>query len=331
MCWNGSGQDKRPPAPVSQQRTERSAMAMIERFKGENRPALVDAVLRQDFVRGNNQIAEELISAGELLEYVSGEPLIVQDEPKNDVYLIVAGTVSVVVNGVEVRTLSTGDHCGEMSAIDSANPRSATVSAEGTVVALKLPGTQFVQICDNHPTTWRLIARDLSNRLFDRNRLIKPPNERPKLFIISSVEALDVAHEIASGLQHDVLPTVWTQGVFWASGYALEALEKAVSQSDFAVAVAQFEDVVQTRGSTHQAMRDNVVFELGMFMGQLGRRRTFLVHPKLPKLTLPSDLQGITPASYKVGKPEELPARIGPVCTEIRRIIRIFGVRTQGG
>jgi CRP-like cAMP-binding protein len=71
-------------------------MAMIERFQDENRPALVDAVLRQDFVRGNNEIAEELIAAGELLEYGSGEPLIVQDEPKNDVYLIVAGTVSVV-------------------------------------------------------------------------------------------------------------------------------------------------------------------------------------------------------------------------------------------
>ena len=98
-------------------------MAMIERFQGANRPALVDAVLRQDFVRGNNQVAEELIAAGELLEYGSGEPLIVQDEPKNDVYLVVAGTVSVVANGVEVRTLSTGAHCGEMSAIDSANPR----------------------------------------------------------------------------------------------------------------------------------------------------------------------------------------------------------------
>lgn len=303
---------------------------MIERFQGDNRQALVDALMRQDFVRGNAAIVEDLIAAGELIEY-SSTPLIIQNEAKNDVYLIVAGTVSIIANGVEVRTLSTGGHCGEMSAIDSANPRSATVHPTGVVVALKVPGAKFVDILDKYPQTWRLIARELSNRLFDRNRLIKQPNERPKLFLISSVEALDVANEIAVGLQHDALPTVWTQGVFWVSGYALEALEKAVAQSDFAVAVAQFEDVVQSRGSSHPAIRDNVLFELGMFMGQLGRHRTFLVHPKLKDLTLPSDLHGITPASYLPGKPEDLPSRIGPVCTEIRRVIRAIGLRTQVG
>jgi predicted nucleotide-binding protein len=303
---------------------------MIERFQGDNRHALVDALMRQGFVRGNTAIVEDFIAAGELAEY-SSTPLIVQNEPKNDVYLIVAGTVSVNANGVEVRTIGTGGHCGEMSAIDSANPRSATVLPTGVVVALKIPGAKFIEILDKYPQTWKLIARELSNRLFDRNRLIKVPNERPRLFIISSVEALDVANEIASGLQHDVLPTVWTQGVFWVSGYALEALEKAVSQSDFAVAVAQFEDVVQSRGSSHPSIRDNVLFELGMFMGQLGRHRTFLVHPKLKDLTLPSDLHGITPASYVSGRPEDLPSRIGPVCTEIRRVVRALGLRTQSG
>ena len=305
---------------------------MIERFQGVNRAALVDALLLQRFVQNRDDIVEDLIIAGELLEFPANEALIVQDDGKNDVFLVVAGTVTVVVNGVEIRTLGAGDHVGEMSAIDSANPRSATVTARGVVVALKVQATKFVEICDKHSGTWKFIARELSNRLFDRNRLIRPPNEQPKLFIISSVEALDVANEIASGLQHDVLPTVWTQGVFWVSGYPLEALEKAVSQSDFAVAVAQFEDVVQTRDGSHQAMRDNVLFELGMFMGHLGRHRTFLVHPRLPNLTLPSDLHGITPASYiPPDKPDELPSRIGPVCTEIRRVVRAVGTRKHGG
>jgi CRP/FNR family cyclic AMP-dependent transcriptional regulator len=300
---------------------------MIERFEGTNRPALVTALLLQRFLEYRTEIAEDLIAAGELLEFSGSEPLIVQDDGKNDVFLLVAGTVIVVINGVEIRRLKAGDHVGEMSAIDVANPRSATVIPSGVVVALKVPGTKFVEICDKYPGTWKFLARELSYRLSDRNRLIKLPNEKPTLFIISSVEALDVAHEISSGLQHDVLPTVWTQGVFWASGYALEALEKAVAQSDFAVAVAQFEDVVQTRGSSHQAMRDNVIFELGLFMGQLGRHRTFLVYPKLPNLTL-SDLHGITPAAYiPPDKPDELPSRIGPVCHEIRKIVRSMGTR----
>jgi len=303
---------------------------MIERFQRANRPALEAALLLQRFVQNQTEIVEDLIAAGELLEFRANELLIIQDDGKNDVFLLVAGTVAVVANGVEIRTLKTGDHVGEMAAIDTANPRSATVTASGVVVALKVSGPKFVEVCDKHSGTWKFVARELSNRLFERNRLIKPPNEKPKLFIISSVEALDIANEISSGLQYDVLPTVWTQGVFWVSGYPLEALEKAVSQSDFAVAVAQFEDVVQTRAGSHQAMRDNVIFELGMFMGHLGRHRTFLVHPKLPNLTLPSDLHGITPAAYiPPDKSDELSSRIGQVCNEIRKIVRSLGTRTH--
>lgn len=301
---------------------------MIERFQGTNRPALVSALLLQRFVQSRKEIAEDLIKAGELVEFASGDALIVQDESSDDVFLIVAGSVAVTANGVEIRTLGAGAHVGEMSAIDSANPRSATVTASGIVVALKVPAVRFVEICDKHNGTWKFIARELSNRLFDRNRLIKRPNEKPKLFIISSVEALPVAREISSGLQHDCLPVVWTEGVFWASGYALEVLEEQVEQSDFAVAVAQFEDVVHSRGDSHQAMRDNVLFELGMFIGRLGRHRTVLAHPKMPNLTLPSDLHGITPASYiPLAKPDELPSRIAPVCNEIRKLMQKHGVR----
>jgi CRP/FNR family transcriptional regulator, cyclic AMP receptor protein len=107
-------------------------------------------------------------------------------------------------------------------------------------------------------------------------------------------------------------------------------LEEAVAHSDFAVAVALFEDVVQSRGEERAAMRDNVLFELGMFMGHLGRRRTFLVHPRIKGLKLPSDLHGITPASYELG-PEDLPTRLGPACTELKRVIRGQGVRTSRG
>jgi predicted nucleotide-binding protein len=304
---------------------------MKERFQGNGHEQLIEALGRQEFALGRPEIVADFIASGELVEFQSGEKLIAAGDSGNDVYLIVAGTISVVVKGNEVRTLTACDHVGEMAAIEPAQPRSASVIAQGTVVAQKIPGATFVRICDKFPTMWKPIARELAHRLYDRNRLMKEPNELPRLFIISSVEALDVAREIASGLQHEVLPTVWTEGVFWASGYPLEALERAVGQSDFAVAVAQFEDMVQSRGQIHPALRDNVLFELGMFMGHLGRRRTILVHPRLPDLRLPSDLHGITPASYIVGKLEDLPARIGPVCTEIRRIIRTHGVRTHKG
>jgi CRP/FNR family cyclic AMP-dependent transcriptional regulator len=128
-------------------------------------------------------------------------------------------------------------------------------------------------------------------------------------------------------LQHDVLSTVWTNGVFFAGGYPLETLEAAVEASDFAVAIAQPDDIVDSRGTRSHTLRDNVVFELGLFMGKLTRHRTVLVHPKTDDLKLPSDLHGLTMASYLPGKPEDLAARLGPACTQIRTIVARLGVR----
>ena len=292
----------------------------------------MSSILQQKFVQNDVSIANDLIQTGTLIEFQPGQQLIVQDDGSNDVFLLVAGTVSIAVNGVEVRTLFSGSHVGEMSAIHPANPRSATVTAVTTVVAVRVSSPQFIETCDKHSGTWKFISQELSHRLFDRNKLIKIPNEKPKLFIISSVEAISVANEIQSGLQHDCLPTVWTNGVFWAGGYPLEALEKAAGECDFGVAVAKFEDVVSTRDGEHKAMRDNVLFELGMFIGELGRHRTVLVHPKLKDLVLPSDLQGIVPASYIVpDKDSDLPSRLGPVCNEIRKLIKQYGPRNHAG
>jgi CRP/FNR family transcriptional regulator, cyclic AMP receptor protein len=91
--------------------------------------------------------------------------------------------------------------------------------------------------------------------------------------------ALDVAREVQAQLEHDVFSTVWNEGVFFAGGYSLEALEKAVSEADFAIAIAQADDLVETRGNEFPTLRDNVLFELGLFMGKLTRHRAVLGFP----------------------------------------------------
>lgn len=304
---------------------------MKERFEGDNRPALIESLKRQELTGGDPGIANALADAGTIKEFKPRETLIVEGAEDNDLFLILAGTVAVVIKGQEVRTLKAGQHVGEMSAIEPSCARSASVMAEDTVVALRIKAADLRKVCDAHPEVWKPIAQELCRRLSDRNRLMAQPNDAPRLFIISSVEALDVANQIQSGLQHDVLATVWTNGVFWAGGYPLEALENAVRESDFAVAVAQFEDIVESRGERRPTLRDNVLFELGIFMGHLGRRRTILVHPRLPDLKLPSDLHGLVPASYAPGDLKDLPARLGPVCTEISKLVRSLGIRTASG
>lgn len=302
---------------------------MKERFEGGNSSALI-ASLKRQFDSGDAAVAEAIATAGELVEYKAADTLMAEGGEDNDVFFLVAGGVSVVVKGQEVRTLKAGAHVGEMAAIEPSQRRSASVFAEDTVVAIKMSGAEFSALADKFPgLIWKSVAQELSRRLFDRNRLMTTPNEKPRMFIMSSVEGLDVANEIQTGLQHDVLATVWPNGVFWAGGYPLESLELAVAESDFGVAVALFEDIVETsRGARNSAIRDNVLFELGMFMGRLGRRRSILVYPRQTGINLPSDLHGLTPASFATGDPSTLASRLGPVCTQIRKIVRQLGVKT---
>lgn len=73
----------------------------------------------------------------------------------------------------------------------------------------------------------------------------------------------------------------------------------------FGVFVFSPDDVVKMRQQEHLAARDNVVFEFGLFVSRLGRRRTFFVLPSgKSSFHLPTDLTGVTGATYD---PERIP------------------------
>jgi hypothetical protein len=69
--------------------------------------------------------------------------------------------------------------------------------------------------------------------------------------------------------------------------------------------------------------RDNVIFELGLFIGALGREHTFMVYNRETPMELPSDLAGVTPATYGSRSDDNLAAALGVVCTQLKRAIKI--------
>lgn len=301
---------------------------MKERFEGSNRPHLIAALLRQEFCFGSADLANKLADLGSVEEYAQDATLIVQGGEDSDMFFLISGSVAVVVNGNQIAERKAGEHVGEMSAIEPSIRRVATIVAQEPVVALKVPASVVTQVGEDHPHVWPAIARILARRLQERNNLIKVPNESPKLFIISSAEALPVAREVADELQRDAWPNVWNEGVFFAGGYSLEALEAAVEQSDFAVAVCEADDIVTSRKTTQPTIRDNVLFELGLFMGRLTRSRAFLLHPKVDGLKIPSDLFGLTLLSYTPPKDDkDLRSAIARPCNDIRKAIKSRGVR----
>jgi len=143
---------------------------------------------------------------------------------------------------------------------------------------------------------------------------------KPRLFIGSSREALDVCRAVQAELADEFAVTVWDQDVFRLSYGALDSLLEALDSSDAGIFVLRADDLLTSRDESTPSVRDNVIFELGMFIGRLGRDRTFMLTPSEEPPRLPSDLLGITTATYNShpGRSESRRASVAPACTKIR-------------
>jgi hypothetical protein len=159
----------------------------------------------------------------------------------------------------------------------------------------------------------------------------------PVLFVGSSSEATDLADALQTNLLKDVQVVPWGQVDFELSRGTLDTLEHHLEQSDFAAFVFAPDDRSEIRGEKFSITRDNVLIELGLFMGSLGRDRVFIVLATGTegKLRIPSDLLGLTAATYshdaydpKLGNAAVV---VGPASTKIRNAIRRLGPRARPG
>lgn len=149
---------------------------------------------------------------------------------------------------------------------------------------------------------------------------------RPTMFIGSSKEGLAVAKAIKNNLWRDIEITTWPH-VFEPTKNTLEELAEIVSKFDFGVFVFSRDDVSTIRRESSPAVRDNVVFEAGIFIGRLGRERVFLTIPHDDEpLHLPTDLLGTTLLEYDTQRQDKhLPSATEPACDEISKIVKELG------
>lgn len=148
--------------------------------------------------------------------------------------------------------------------------------------------------------------------------------KRPSVFVGSSVEGLEVAYAVQENLDHDAEVTVWSQGIFEPSRTTLETLEKQLSRFDFAIFVFSPDDLLQIRGKEFSAVRDNVIFELGLATGKLGRDRSYILMPRTAaEIRLPTDLLGITPFTFNPSRSDKnIVAALGPACSQLNRLMK---------
>ena len=150
---------------------------------------------------------------------------------------------------------------------------------------------------------------------------------KPKVFIASSTESLDIAYGIQENLDYEAEITVWTQGIFQLSNTTIEALIKALDEFDFGIFVFSPDDLLKIRDQQLQSVRDNVIFELGLFISRLGKERNFLIIPRNQEgFHLPTDLLGVIPATFNPSRSDKnLLAALGPACNQIKKRIQKLG------
>ena len=146
---------------------------------------------------------------------------------------------------------------------------------------------------------------------------------KPRVFVASSVEGLSVAYAVQECLEYDCEVTVWPQGVFELSKTTIETLDHQSSKFDAAVFVFSPDDEAIVRGTQKPMVRDNVIFELGLFIGRIGREKCFIVKPRaFDETSFPTDLLGVTPGTYEENRTDQnLVAAVGPFCNKIRRVL----------
>jgi hypothetical protein len=116
---------------------------------------------------------------------------------------------------------------------------------------------------------------------------------KPSVFIGSSSEGRPVAEDIKKQLEknRECYVRIWTEDLFEINESYFESLMKFSCFFDFAVLVLTPDDRLVVRHKASKAARDNVIFELGLFLGRLGSHRAFVVADE--SIRVLSDFSGI--------------------------------------
>lgn len=303
--------------------------AMLERFTGDaGSKLLIEALGRQSLLRGVPS-AVAAVAAHSVVDRVDeGSVIIEQGSHGNDLYFILAGSFAIVVNGREVARKEAGQHVGEMAVIDPKARRSAAVVALEDSVIARISEPEFAEIADQNASLWKVLALDLADFVRLQNSLVRPRNDVVHVFIGSSAESLDIANAVRAGFARDPFTvTLWSQNVFGPSEFPIEALERVAIENDFAVLVLGADDRVVSRRHKHLAPRDNVILELGLFIGAVGRRRVFVLTPESMDVKIPTDVLGVILVRYSADQSLDAEARLERTCAEIRSAIARLGPR----
>jgi hypothetical protein len=153
-----------------------------------------------------------------------------------------------------------------------------------------------------------------------------------KVWIGSSVPGLPLAEAVLYHLRKcdDLRCRMWDEGTFVFGAATLESLEEAANDVDVAILCLTPDDELVVSGEQRTLTpRDNVIFELGFFMGALGRDRAIAFHQDLGELRTLTDLSGIERAIFRRRDGESIEEAVHNQCHKIKNHILKLGPRPR--
>jgi CRP-like cAMP-binding protein len=111
----------------------------------------------------------EVLGAGKDIEFPAGRMIVEEGSIGTDFYMILSGDATVSKGGRVIRRLRPGDFFGEISLLDG-GPRSATVVAEGHVLAFRLNRPVMLRLLDRERSIARKVLLEVIKRLRSAER-----------------------------------------------------------------------------------------------------------------------------------------------------------------
>jgi CRP/FNR family cyclic AMP-dependent transcriptional regulator len=107
----------------------------------------------------------------EEVRYATGDPVVQEGQPGGTFYVILEGAAKVTRKGRKLNELYPGDFFGEVSLLDG-GPRTATVTAETPLVAIRLFRGEFSKLIAADPEIGRKIIAELAARIRRTHRSV---------------------------------------------------------------------------------------------------------------------------------------------------------------
>ena len=161
-------------------------------FGDQHKQKRIDTLLTNPATKNNKAIAQKLEELGTTVGFENDEILITEGEPDDDVYWLLWGKVEIWLKGKWIATRESPISVGEKAAANVGSKRSATVKANGPVVALKVSGSDFRILMNDHSGLRDGVADDINarhNQLLERfvtsNESI--PDENPRGYTLATL------------------------------------------------------------------------------------------------------------------------------------------------